>query len=795
LLVLDGLERVQVMDDSSGGVFGQIEDPLLKGLLIRSAEGMARTTVLVTSRFPLTDLAPYQGRGYVHLGIGGLEREAAQALLRFRGTQGDEVTLNQLIETYGAHALTLDHLGGLIGQFLGGDPSRAPEVQALAAPGGDRQALRLARLLRAYEEHLPAPELALLSRLCLLRRSMTKDQILQLFLCSPAVHARTIREIAEQIVHLPQAKEHSAGELSGLAEAVRGFLEEALCGGQLAGPEESFRREVCLALGTLYERRSQTLDQDVADLARLYRDERLDVPTDVRPLSAEDRDRLRALCLRWVELHDHPLNRDRPYDPNPALHRALVELGWQKRSKRTPEDIDPTDIVRGFRRAERELYHMAYKHLALQKVREVCRLARRKWSLAGALAPLDGGAVGQVLESLAARHLVLREADGSFSVHPAVRDHFARLAPAAEQAGWHDFIRQHLISLVRRPGRRFPEDPATLDLVEEAIHHALQAGQPDQAQWLYENALGGLRHLAWKLGEMARGLRILRGFQPCPDPWSLGWYLRALGELEQAFAHNALAFFRADIRLLQGRLPEVAAVGDSTRTPVAAFLMGQTSRLPPDQLGSSVPREQFLLYLGRLEGVRRSIQLEAFYQHIGWEGDRARSQLLLAEAARRQANRTLAAKFLDAATPWILHSGSVEHLCLLHLTRSRLRLGEGEGEAAQRAVEEGLHLARRCGLGLYHVELLCAQAEIYLAGGDAPNAAAAAEEAQRRASAPECQFAWGGALAGHLLGQALFGLRQVREAHALLKQTLEVRCRIGDPQAGDTERLLRTLGK
>src|SRR5262249_12696600 len=157
--------------------------------------------------FPLTDLAPYQGRGYVHLDIGGLDTEAARALLRFRGTQGDEATLNRLVDTYGGHALTLDHLGGLFGPFLDGDPSRGAGVPVLAAPGGDRQALRLARLLRAYEEHLPAPELALLCRLCLLRRSMTIDKILQLFLCSPAVHARTIREMGEQIVHLPQAKE------------------------------------------------------------------------------------------------------------------------------------------------------------------------------------------------------------------------------------------------------------------------------------------------------------------------------------------------------------------------------------------------------------------------------------------------------------------------------------------------------------------------------------------------------------------------------------------------------------
>ena len=38
------------------GAFGQIEDPLLRGLLTRMAEGIGQTTALVTSRFPLTDL-------------------------------------------------------------------------------------------------------------------------------------------------------------------------------------------------------------------------------------------------------------------------------------------------------------------------------------------------------------------------------------------------------------------------------------------------------------------------------------------------------------------------------------------------------------------------------------------------------------------------------------------------------------------------------------------------------------------------------------------------------------------
>src|SRR5205823_12335493 len=107
-----------------------------------------------------------------------------------------------------------------------------------------------------------------------------------------------------------------------------------------------------------------------------------------------------------------------------------------------------------------------------------------------------------------------------------------------------------------------------------------------------------LPHLAWKLGEMTRGLRVLRCFEPCPDRWALAWFLRALGEFEEAFLQNDLPYFRADIRLLQGRLPEAAAQGDSTRAAIAGFLMGQTSDLPPAPLACAVPREHALLYLG-----------------------------------------------------------------------------------------------------------------------------------------------------------------------------------------------------
>jgi hypothetical protein len=385
---------------------------------------------------------------------------------------------------------------------------------------------------------------------------------------------------------------------------------------------------------------------------------------------------------------------------------------------------------------------------------------------------------------------VLRESDGTFSVHPAVRDHFYQLATTTEQGAWHDLIRERLVTLVHQPGRSLPEDAATLDLAEEAIYHAMQAGRSEEAVALYQHTLGGVRHLAWKLGEMARGLRILRGFNPCPDRWALGWHLRALGELDAAFVENDLPFFRADIRLLQGRLPQVAAVGDSVRSAIAAFLMGHSQQLPASILGCAIPRQQILLYLGLLRHVDRSAAFEDFYHEIGWEGDRARCRLLLAESARRQKDTTLCRSHLEAASVWILHSGSVEHLCLWHLVRSRAARQTQDSETAQRAVDEGLHIARQSGLGLYHVELLCEQAEVCLARADLPAAEQVAGAALERATAAECQFAWGAAEAGHLLGQALLLQNRKHEARAILNKTCDTRRRIGDPRVEHTEQLL-----
>jgi hypothetical protein len=793
-LVLDGLEKVQCQNSVQSESFGTIEDPLLKSLLTRIAEGMGQTVALVTSRFPLTDLHPFLGCGYRTLEVGGLNQEAAIALLRKRGVRGDDVALGRLIENHGAHALTLDHLGGLIGQFLNGDPNRAPEAVEIVNPGKDRQALRLARLLMVYEKHLPATELALLCRLCLLRRSVTEEHVRQFFLCLPQVHARTVRELELLIQRYPELEKHLGKDLVlDLAKSICSTLEDAQCSEVIAGPEEAFRSEICAVADKVLEVHKTTMEMEFGELARLYADPALETPTDSLPLDGPDRKALRSWHTHYSHLSEHPLL---PYqEPPTSLENAFENLGFGKKpSPQMAAEIGHADVMEGLRRAKDGLRYLAVKHFALRRVRELCRIYQRKWSLAGPLADLDAAAIQQILTTLVERHLVLREADNSFSVHPAVRDYFHGLAKNLDQVAWHDILREHLLSLVQRPGKRHPEDSATLDLAEEALYHALEAGRINEALWLYNEVFGGLRQLAWKLGETNRGLRILRCFHPCPEPWDLAWYLRAFGEFNQAFACNELPYFRADILILQGRLPRVAEIGDSTRTPIAQFLMGKTTDLPPDQMGSTFPRAQFLLYLGELNRVFRSSDRGVFYGDIGWEGDRARLFLFFAEAARRQADPAACRRYLDSASTWILHSGSAEHLCLFHLTRARY-LRPGNPESAQLAVVEGLHVARQCSLGLYLIELLSEQAEIFMVRGDFTAAEQTAREALQRASAPDCQFMWGAAQAGHLLGQSLTSQKDFRAARDILLQTRELRHRIGDPGVAATEKFLESLPK
>jgi hypothetical protein len=127
---------------------------------------------------------------------------------------------------------------------------------------------------------------------------------------------------------------------------------------------------------------------------------------------------------------------------------------------------------------------------------------------------------------------------------------------------------------------------------------------------------------------------------------------------------------------------------------------------------------------------------------------------------------------------------------LLQLLRARLARLKNDVAAADRAAAEGLHLAGRAGLGLYQIELLCERAELQHLQND-PAAADTARQARDLALASSCRFLWGAAEASHLLGRILVDHEQFGPAREVLEKTLQIRRRLGDAQAWQTEELLR----
>ena len=227
----------------------------------------------------------------------------------------------------GRTPLTLDHLGGLIGQFLGGDPAKAPEAPQFASPEHDRQALRLARLLKAYEEHLPPEELALLSRLCLLERSVQIDQIIPLFLCSPAVHVRTAGELVSELRFLAAASVFPPQTLLELSDSVLGVVTAAVVEHPIAGPDQLFRDNIKQAIAELNEQFAAKGEALVEEVIELYDKTNFEISTELRPLSWHEQQQLLHTIGRYQELQSHPFF---PYKEPAPWSGVLIQLGWVK---------------------------------------------------------------------------------------------------------------------------------------------------------------------------------------------------------------------------------------------------------------------------------------------------------------------------------------------------------------------------------------------------------------------------------------------------------------------------------
>ena len=99
-----------------------------------------------------------------------------------------------------------------------------------------------------------------------------------------------------------------------------------------------------------------------------------------------------------------------------------------------------------------------------------------------------------------------------YSIHPAVRDGFLSGITDPDRTAGHEAARVGLsAALGDSPGEN-PSDPATLDLLEEIVHHTLQSGHVQEAWDVHQNRIGGARNLLWRLDAYDRGERLCRAF-------------------------------------------------------------------------------------------------------------------------------------------------------------------------------------------------------------------------------------------------------------------------------------------
>jgi hypothetical protein len=180
LFLLDGLERVQREQTDASGIYGELEDTLLRGLLVRICSGTGKTKALITSRFPVASLEKWSGKGYGAIDVDRLTGEAAHRLIRSHGVEGDEDDISNLALAAGEHALTIDLLASAVSQFYERRASVAPGVVS-HANGVGGQAQRLSAVLRVFEENLTPSQVDLLKCLCVFRFGVTREALESVF--------------------------------------------------------------------------------------------------------------------------------------------------------------------------------------------------------------------------------------------------------------------------------------------------------------------------------------------------------------------------------------------------------------------------------------------------------------------------------------------------------------------------------------------------------------------------------------------------------------------------------------
>jgi hypothetical protein len=447
--------------------------------------------------------------------------------------------------------------------------------------------------------------------------------------------------------------------------------------------------------------------------------------------------------------------------------------------------------------------------------------------IVGPLLKLSIKDFSDILKQLHHLHLVLTGPGKEYTAHPAIRDHFYRVFTDPQLV--HQAVRHHYISLVGTPGTGLPRNNETVDLLEELLYHTLQSGNISEAKEIYAIRLGKYLHLAWDLGQYSRCVRILNEFPNCPDRAGLVWCYRALGDLDAArsFVDPDDTWWIGMLESLRGRLKVVIDLSAFNRRDpiliVSQFMTGAVDVKALGQIpiwfGLPISPAECYLHAGMVDKAKSFVEsyisdLEDAQKEHSWNDEIARYDLINAEIELKSGNHAKCRGLLEKATQWIVQSGSQEHLCLLHLGKARLAIGEKQFELAESILSEGSHVAEQCGFGLYHIDLLNEQARLEILTNQYNEAVQSAQAAlngmlttsRKPASRPDlaeselavlganhpcCQYVWGAAKAGLLYDLSVLLLDRTLDAQTQLESTLSLQRRIHHPNIAETERLLQ----
>ncbi len=176
LLMLDGLEIIQSLGHE-GRAHGELNDPLLKRLLCALSKGLGQSRALITTRFPMADLAPWEGNGFQSYPLPSLSPDQGAEILRRWGVQGNERQRRRLAKDTQGHALSLSVLGSFSSAFLGGAPMSISSLDLGDMAKDDALARRLFDMLKAYAAALRPEERELLTLLSMVPGGLPQDTL------------------------------------------------------------------------------------------------------------------------------------------------------------------------------------------------------------------------------------------------------------------------------------------------------------------------------------------------------------------------------------------------------------------------------------------------------------------------------------------------------------------------------------------------------------------------------------------------------------------------------------------